>query len=75
MSGKVFAQFLYIHPRREAAIGGKIFSQGLELLDLVKQGGNCLGKIVKRDSLFCRIHCFLELSETMAYYFVSTEIE
>ena len=67
--------FLHIHPGREAAIGGKVFGQGLKFLDLVEQGGNRLWQVVKRDSLFCRIHCFLVLSETMASYFVTTEKE
>ena len=38
-------------------------------------GGNRLWQVVKRDYLFCRIHCFLVLSETMASYFVATEKE
>ena len=42
---------------------------------LVEQGGNRLWQVVKRDYLFCRIHCFLVLSETMASYFVATEKE
>lgn len=53
----------------------EVFGQGLKFLDLVEQGGNRLWQIVKRDSLFCRIHCFLVLSETMASYFVATEKE
>ena len=52
VSGKVFAQFLHIHPRRESAIGGKVFSQGLQGPDFFEKRGNRRGQVVEGDSFF-----------------------
>ena len=75
MPGQVLAQFIYIHPRREAAVGGVILRQGTQFPDFLEQGGNRLGQVVECNGFFCFVHCLLGLSETMASCFVATEKE
>lgn len=75
MPGQVLAQFVYIHPRREAAVGGVILRQGAQFPDLLEQCGNRLGQVVECNGLFCFVHCLQGLRETMASRFVATEKE
>ena len=75
MPGQVLTQFIYIHPGREAAVGGVILRQGAQFPDFLEQCGNRLGQVVECNGLFCFIHCLLGLSETMASHFVATEKE
>ena len=75
MARQVLAQFINIHPGREAAIGGVILRQGAQFPDFLEQCGNRLGQVVECNGLFCFIHCLLGLSETMASHFVATEKE
>ena len=73
MPGQVLAQFIYIHPGREAAVGGVILRQGTQFPDFLEQCGNRLGQVVECNGLFCFVHCLQGLSETMASHFVATE--
>ena len=45
MPGQVLAQFIYIHPGREAAVGGVILRQGTQFPDFLEQCGNRLGRL------------------------------
>ena len=75
MPGQVLTQFIYIHPGREAAVGGVILRQGTQFPDSLEQCGNRLGQVVECNDLFCFVHCLQGLSETMASHFVATEKE
>ena len=75
MPGQVLAQFIYIHPGREAAVGGVILCQGTQFPDFLEQCGNRLEQVVECNGLFCFVHCLQGLSETMASHFVATEKE
>ena len=75
MPGQVLAQFIYIHPGREAAVGGVILRQGTQFPDSLEPCGNRLGQVVECNGLFCFVHCLQGLSETMASHFVATEKE
>ena len=75
MPGQVLAQFIYIHPGREAAVGGVILRQGTQFPDFLEPCGNRLGQVVECNDLFCFVHCLQGLSETMASHFVATEKE